>query len=106
MLNGKTAVIPDIYADARIPHAAYRPTFVKSLVLVPIRTIDPIGAIGNYWATERTPTPDEVSLLSALADATSVAMENVRVRAELERETRDLEQLVTQVSNIRDLTTS
>ena len=34
----------------RIPHDAYRPTFVKSLVMVPIRTIDPVGAIGNYWA--------------------------------------------------------
>jgi GAF domain-containing protein len=107
MLNKKPAIIADIYKDARIPHDAYRPTFVKSLVMVPIRTIDPIGAIGNYWATEREPTADEVSLLSALADATSVAMENVRVRGEqqemrsaLESETRDLEQLTSKVRSI------
>ncbi len=37
----------DIYADARIPADAYRPTFVKSLVMVPIRTESPIGAIGK-----------------------------------------------------------
>lgn len=42
MLNRRPAVIPDIYADARTPHAAYRPTFVKSLVMVPIRTLDPV----------------------------------------------------------------
>jgi hypothetical protein len=84
MLNRQPAVIPDIYTDARIPHDAYRPTFVKSLVMVPIRTLDPIGAIGNYWATPHTPTDDEVRLLQALADSTAVAMENVRVIAELE----------------------
>src|SRR5690349_25133351 len=45
MLNRETVVIPDIYADTRIPHDAYRPTFVKSLVMTPIRTDQPIGAV-------------------------------------------------------------
>lgn len=118
MLNKQATVIPDIYVDPRIPHEAYRPTFVHSLVMVPIRSLDPIGAIGNYWATPHTATAEEVSLLGALADATSVAMENVRVREQLaehereqgelqralERETRDIEQLASHVSSrIRDL---
>lgn len=89
MLNRRPAVIPDIYVDSRIPHAAYRPTFVKSLVMVPIRSLDPVGAIGNYWAHEHTPTAKEVSLLQALADSTSVAMENVGIYAELEQRVRD-----------------
>lgn len=89
MLNRDSAVIRDIYSDARIPHEAYRPTFVKSLVMVPIRKLDPIGAIGNYWANERQPSDQEVSLLQALADATSIAMENVRVHSELENRVRD-----------------
>lgn len=84
MLNRQSVVIPDVSADARIPQDAYRPTFVKSLVVVPIRALDPIGAIGNYWAAPHTPTDDEVRLLQALADSTAVAMENVRVIAELE----------------------
>lgn len=88
MLNRRSAVIPDIYADDRIPHDAYRPTFVKSLVMVPIRTLDPIGAIGNYWASPHTPTEEEVKLLQALADTTAVAMENVRVFTELEDRVR------------------
>jgi diguanylate cyclase (GGDEF)-like protein len=85
MLNKQPAVIEDIYADDRIPHAAYRPTFVKSLAMVPIRSLDPIGAIGNYWADDHLATPDEVKLLQALADATSIAMENVSIYDDLER---------------------
>ncbi len=89
MLNRNAAVIPDIYADPRIPHGIYRATFVKSLVMVPIRRLDPIGAIGNYWAHQHQPSDQEVRLLQALADSTSIAMENVQVSAELEQRVRD-----------------
>lgn len=89
MLNKDAAVIPDIYKDPRIPHEAYRPTFVKSLVMVPIRKLDPIGAIGNYWSYERQPSEQEVGLLQALADSTSIAMENVQVYTELEDRVRE-----------------
>lgn len=85
MLNRQATVIEDIYQDARIPHAAYRPTFVKSLVMVPIRTLAPIGAIGTYWASQYRATAEQVKMLQALADSTSVALENVQVYAELER---------------------
>jgi len=88
MRHREPAVIPDIYADPRIPDAAYRPTFVKSMVMVPIRTMAPVGAIGNYWAAPYHPTTTDVRLLQALADATSVAMENVAVYAELEERVR------------------
>lgn len=85
MLNCQPAVIEDIYADSRIPADAYRPTFVKSLVMVPIRSLDPVGAIGAYWATRRQPKPEEVKILQALANSTSVAMENVQLYAGLEQ---------------------
>lgn len=89
MENRRQAVIEDIYADPRIPHDAYRPTFVKSLVMVPIRTLAPVGAIGNYWARHHRPTAQQVRLLQALADTTAVAMENVNVYSELERRVAD-----------------
>jgi light-regulated signal transduction histidine kinase (bacteriophytochrome) len=89
MLNRQPAVIEDIYADSRVPSDAYRPTFVKSLVMVPIRTMDPIGAIGNYWATRRMPTAEEVWLLQSLADITAVTIENVYVYAELEHRVKE-----------------
>ncbi len=89
MLNREHVMLPDIYADDRIPADAYRPTFVKSLLMVPIRKLDPIGAIGNYWADPHEPTDREAMLLQALADSTAVAMENVRMLAELEAARRD-----------------
>lgn len=89
MLNRVPAVIEDIYADPRIPADAYRPTFVRSLAMVPIRTMEPIGAIGNYWAHTHRPTSEQVRLLQALADTTAVAMENVRIYEELEQRVRE-----------------
>lgn len=89
MLNRQPAAIADIYADPRVPADAYRPTFVKSLVMVPIRTSDPIGAIGNYWAHPHDPTPEEVEVLQALANTTAVALENVQVYSELEQRVQD-----------------
>lgn len=83
MLNRQSVAIEDIYADDRIPHEAYRPTFVKSLVMVPIRKVDPLGAIGLYWGSPHNPTEREIGLAQALADSTAVAMEHVRVLGEL-----------------------
>jgi light-regulated signal transduction histidine kinase (bacteriophytochrome) len=85
MLNRKAAAIEDIYLDPRIPHDAYRPTFVKSLVMTPIRTVAPIGAIGVYWAKTHRATAEETELLQALADSTSIAIEAADVFANLER---------------------
>jgi PAS domain S-box-containing protein len=84
MRHGTPAVIEDIYADDRIPHDAYRPTFVQSLVMVPVRRTDPIGAIGIYWAARHEATAGEIEFLQALADCTVVTLEHIRVLAELE----------------------
>jgi signal transduction histidine kinase len=88
MLNRTDAIIEDIYADPRIPVEAYRSTFVKSLAMVPIRSAAPIGAIGNYWAKQHRASDDEIRLLRALADSTSIAIENVQLYAELARTER------------------
>ncbi|TCO77517.1 hypothetical protein EV699_12519 [Plasticicumulans lactativorans] len=89
MLEKRAAVVPDIYTDPRIPVDAYRPTFVKSLVMVPIRAEAPIGAIGNYWARPYHASDDEVELIQALADSTSLAFENLELYRDLERRVRD-----------------
>jgi PAS domain-containing protein len=78
-------VIPDIYADPRIPHEAYRQTFVKSLAAVPIRRGEPIGAVGAYWALAHTASVSQVATLQALADAAATAIENVRLLDDLDR---------------------
>ena len=84
MQERQPVVIPDIYADSRVPHDAYRPTFVKSMCMVPIRTMDPIGAIGNYWAEPHNVTSTEIMLLQALADSAAAALQNLNLVAELE----------------------
>ena len=78
------AVIANVSQDQRIPWLAYEPTFVQSLVMVPIRTLNPIGAIGTYWAAQQEPAAQDVKVLQALADTTAVAMENVQIYSELE----------------------
>jgi diguanylate cyclase (GGDEF)-like protein/PAS domain S-box-containing protein len=77
MLNQESAIIEDIYSDPRIPVDAYRPTFVKSLAMVPIRKEAPLGAIGNYWARRHRATSKETELLEALANTTAVALERI-----------------------------
>lgn len=103
MLHGEPVVIEDVFQDARIPHDAYRRTFVKSLVMVPIRPEQPVGAIGTYWSTYRRAHPAEVEILQALANTTAVALENVQIYAELEmrvkQRTRQLEQANTELES-------
>lgn len=89
MIHHQSVVVPDIYADERVPADIYRPTFVKSMVVVPIRSLDPIGAISIYWARRHRATSREIRELEGLADATALAMENVLVYDELEERVRE-----------------
>ncbi len=94
MLNKQAVSIEDIYQDPRIPHDAYRPTFVKSLAMVPVRREDPVAAVGAYWATRHTATFDELESLQCLADAASLALVNVRLCAELGTSEQNLQLLI------------
>jgi signal transduction histidine kinase len=85
MLNRQPAIVKDIDQDARIAPEVYRTTFVKSLVVVPIRTLAPVGAIGIYWAGQHRASTEEVELLQALADSTSVAIESAELFTSLEQ---------------------
>ena len=80
MLNRKTAAISDIYDDPRIPHDAYRPTFVKSLVMVPVGRNEPLAAIGSYWAARRNFDANDIALLEALARSAATAIAAVTMR--------------------------
>ncbi len=77
MMHGQTVAVPDIRDDDRIPQAAYRPTFVRSLVIVPIRAWSPIGAIGAYWADLHQATGEEIATLASLAEAADQALARI-----------------------------
>ena len=83
MLRCQQVAIADVYADPRIPHEAYQPTFVKSLAMTPIRSEDPIGAIGAYWASHHQATAEELEILQCLGDSASMAFANCRLIEQL-----------------------
>lgn len=76
MINRETVVIPDVFLDDRIPHAIYKQTFVKSLVMIPIGRDEPIAALGAYWSRNYTAPKEVVETLEALARAAATALEN------------------------------
>ncbi|MFP4163820.1 MAG: PAS domain S-box protein [Chitinispirillaceae bacterium] len=84
ILNEETAVIQDIYSDNRIPADTYKPTFVKSLLMVPIRSSDPLGAIGVYWARNHLPSPEEKHVLQTVANTTAVSIESINTKKQME----------------------
>ncbi|HEX7479069.1 MAG TPA: PAS domain-containing protein, partial [Polyangiales bacterium] len=93
MEHREAVAIEDVYADPRTRPERYLPTFVRSLAMVPIRRDQPVGTIGVYWADRHQATSDDLRILQALADSTSVAMERARIVAELsasEERYRDL----------------
>lgn len=91
MMHASPVIINDIYKDPRIPIDVYRKTFVKSMAMVPIRNSQPIGAIGNYWAEYHEPTEKEMAILRALANVTSVALENIDLYGQLKEKITALE---------------
>lgn len=80
MMHGRAVNIADIYDDERIPEDAYRPTFVKSLAMVPVRREEPIAALGAYWAKPHKASASELELLQTIANATALSIAYVQLR--------------------------
>lgn len=78
MLNRRSATVPDISRDQRVPLDVYRPTFVRSLVMVPVGLDEPIGAIGAYWAVRRRDLGEaQVRQLERLAELAAKAIAEI-----------------------------
>jgi signal transduction histidine kinase len=99
MLNKQRVAIPDVYADPRVPVEAYRPTFVKSLAMVPIRGEEPIGAIGAYWAQHHEPSESELGTIQALADSAAMAVLNISTTRALEEANRRKDQFLSMLAH-------
>jgi signal transduction histidine kinase len=94
MLSRETIVIPDIERDPRVPLAAYLPTFVRSMMMVPIGRPDAVAAVGAYWSTVRTAADSEIAMLEALARSAATALENARLIGSLKDLNGELENRV------------
>lgn len=79
MRHRETVVIPDVRLDPRIPQDAYAPTFVRSLVMVPIGRPVPLAALGAYWSQVHDHDPDTIKRLESLARLATIAIENARL---------------------------
>lgn len=79
MLHGQPAVVSDVFVDERVPEQAYRPTFVRSLVAVPVGEPDAVAAIGAYSADRGTPAPDVLARLQDLAAHVAAAVDRLGV---------------------------
>jgi GAF domain-containing protein len=77
MLHGETAVVPDIQVDERIPLEAYLPTFVRSLIMVPVGSPVPAAAIGAYWSRPHRATKRQIHDLQHLAALTGRAIDRI-----------------------------
>lgn len=92
MMHKIPTVIEDIFADARIPVDVYKKTFVKSLAMVPIRTNEPIGAIGCYWANHHRATPEQIKVLHVIADTAAIAIDNIHHMSIIEIKAKQLDE--------------
>lgn len=99
MLNRRQVVIRDIYLDERIPHAAYRPTGVHSLIMTPVGEDIPFGALGAYWKDVRDATPDETASLAALASCMSTALQNIELMGSLRAEADHKQLLINELNH-------
>jgi len=90
MQNNQAVNIEDIYNDDRISVEDYQSTFVRSLVMVPIRKNNPIGAIGVYWGDKHVANDEEIQLIQSLADSASIAIENLNAYNQLDLSAKTL----------------
>lgn len=83
-----------ILPDSRIPIDVYKQTFVQSLAMIPIKTNDPIGAIGCYWSKKYMPTPEQIKVLQVIADTAAIAMDNIRYQEDIAAKARQLDEAI------------
>lgn len=84
MQHGRTIAIADLADDERIPAGSARRTRTRSLLMVPIRSHDPVGVIGASWERHHEPAMAQITVLQALADSTAMALDKVLLADVLE----------------------
>lgn len=101
MAHSHTVVLDDVHGDGHVPPpcSAQRPGFLRSLVMVPVRTDGPIAAIGAYWSRPKQPSPSDVAMLEAIAHAATLAIKNLDLVNSLKAAAETKARLLTAVSH-------
>lgn len=90
MREQQTVTIDDLRLDARVPQEAYASTFVRSLVMVPIGSPEPIAALGAYWSRPTRHDDATIARLESIARLATIAIENARLAQARDRAEEDL----------------
>ena len=88
MRHRETIVIADVPGDPRVPQDAYRSTFVRSLIMAPIGSPEPVAALGAYWSEPGDHGPEVIDRLQMLAQLAGTAIENARLIHAMEESER------------------
>lgn len=80
MNERQPVAIEDIYTDGRIPHDAYRSTFVRSLAMVPLAQDDPVAAMGAYWSRTKRVSASELERLQCVANIAGLTISNIELK--------------------------
>jgi L-methionine (R)-S-oxide reductase len=85
MLNDQTVIVPDVEFDARVPISLYRLTSMRTVVIVPIGSPEPVAALGAYWCASVIPDDATVWRLEVLAQHAGAALARLPAPAETSR---------------------
>ncbi|WP_457108250.1 GAF domain-containing protein [Methylobacterium sp. P5_C11] len=74
MLDAETIVVLDIECDPRVPAALDRLTSMRSLVMMPIGSPEPVAALGAYGCASVIPDGETVRRLERMARHAAVVL--------------------------------
>jgi hypothetical protein len=78
MLQNRPMLVPDIFGDRRVSVATYEPTFVRSLLMLPVGAVRPRLALGAYWAEAGPIDGEALDLLSQLTAQARLVLERIQ----------------------------
>ncbi|AWN41239.1 GAF domain-containing protein [Methylobacterium durans] len=78
MLNAETAVVPDVSFDPRVPVAPYQNKAIRSLVMAPIGSPEPVAALGAYWCALTFLDEGTVARVEAVAGLATEALARIQ----------------------------
>lgn len=84
MLNNRSVLIPDLESDPRVPRDSYARTSMRTLVMVPLGTPEPVAALGAYWCAYVEPEASTIRRLEILAKVAATAFARVMTTSDAE----------------------
>lgn len=77
MLNDETAIVPDVALDPRVPVGPYQTKSIRSLVMAPIGSPEPMAALGSYWCAHIFIGEETVACVEAMTRQAADALARI-----------------------------